>query len=62
MSSRFDHNNNSKSLEGDKSMQVFKQLEAMNLRNKAAFHELLKYTYSNVNPSGSPKPDPDNRT
>ena len=65
MSSRFDHNNNysnSKSLEDDKYMQVFKHLESVNLRNKAAFDELLKYTYSNVNNSGSPKSDPDNRT
>lgn len=65
MSSRFDHNNISnsgKSLEEDKYIQPFKHLESVNLRNKAAFDELLKYTYSNVNPSGSTKPNPDSRT
>lgn len=57
MSSKFDHTGkalNGKAIEDDKYMQVFKHLEAVNLKNKAAFDELLRYTYSNIKdtPSG----------
>lgn len=51
MNNRFNHSHNPhniQSLESDKYLQVFKNLESVNLRNKAAFDELLKYTYTNL--------------
>ncbi|MDF2521979.1 MAG: hypothetical protein K0R84_2607 [Clostridia bacterium] len=39
--------------EDDKYLRVFKHLESVNLRNRAAFDELLRYTYNNVQDTNS---------
>ena len=60
MSNRFGHSNNPNnlnSLETDKYLQVFQNLESANLRNKAAFDELLRYTCNSLKDS---KNDGDN--
>lgn len=56
MSNRFNHSNSQskfEAFEDDKYMKVFQHLESVNLRNKAAFDELLKYTYRNIKQPGS---------
>jgi hypothetical protein len=40
--------NQSKIQEDDKYMKIFQHLEGINMRNKATFDELLRYTYTNV--------------
>lgn len=45
-----------KDLEDDKYLKIFKHLEAINLRNKASFDELLRYTYNNINDIRKPNP------
>jgi excinuclease ABC subunit B len=40
--------------EDDKYMKIFQHLEGVNMRNKAAFDELLRYTFTNISdPNGS---------
>lgn len=45
--------NQTKAQEDDKYMKVFQHLEGVNQRNRAAFDELLRYTYSNISDTGS---------
>lgn|GEM_PF-4626456 len=51
MSDRFDHNNSlpgARSLEYDREIQLLRNMESVHLRKKAAFDELLRYTYNNI--------------
>lgn len=54
MNDRFNHNNSTpgnRALEYDKEMQMLKNMESVHLRKKAAFDELLRYTYNNISNS-----------
>jgi hypothetical protein len=51
LSDRFNHNGytpNPRALDYDKEMQLLNNMESVHSRKKAAFNELLKYTYSNL--------------
>lgn len=47
-----------KAIEEDKYLKIFKHLESVNLRNKAAFDELLRFTYNSLDGN---KNNPDNQ-
>ena len=56
MSDRFNHTSSmpgTRSLEYDKEIQLLKNMESVHLRKKAAFDELLRYTYNNIKETDS---------
>jgi len=51
LNDRFDSKGNilnPRSMEHDREMQLLKNMESVHSRKKAAFNELLRYTYSNL--------------
>ena len=56
MSDRFNHNDRlpgTNSLEYDREIQLLRNMESVHMRKKAAFDELLRYTYNNIKETDS---------
>jgi hypothetical protein len=60
MNNRFNSNNNftnTRSQDYSSEMKILMNMESVHQRKKAAFDELLRYTYSNLKDTNSSNPD-----
>lgn len=64
MSDKFNNNNwmtNTRPMDYDKEMQLLNNMESVHSRKKAAFDELLRYTFNNVKEPSSNNSDNHNQ-